>query len=202
MINIEEIRNNPESTNWYYISTYQKLSEDFIREFQDKVSWNCISTYQKLSEDFIREFQHKVSWNNISRYQKLSEDFIREFNLNIPEDSWMYKDIDFKRKYIQENTEYEIIDDKIIAYKSVRENGYSVFNFQYLYEIGNEYESHADYNPKNENSFGLSAWTKEGALGYYNKGKIFKVEININDIACIVHNGKKIRTSKLKIIGE
>ena len=27
-----------------------------IREFQDKVSWDCISSSQKLSEEFIREF--------------------------------------------------------------------------------------------------------------------------------------------------
>ena len=51
--------------NWGQISGYQKLPEDFIREFQDKVNWNIISEYQTLSEDFIREFQDKVNWNII-----------------------------------------------------------------------------------------------------------------------------------------
>jgi len=41
---------------WPYISSNQKLSEHFIREFQDKVNWWGISYYQKLSKDFINEF--------------------------------------------------------------------------------------------------------------------------------------------------
>ena len=43
--------------DWFWISEYQKLSEDFIREFKDKVNWYWISEKQKLSEDFIREFK-------------------------------------------------------------------------------------------------------------------------------------------------
>ena len=45
--------------NWGYVSIYQKLSENFIREFQDKIDWNYISEHQKLSEKFIREFKNK-----------------------------------------------------------------------------------------------------------------------------------------------
>ena len=41
---------------WYYVSRDEKLSEDFIREFQDKVDWKFISWYQKLSKEFIKEF--------------------------------------------------------------------------------------------------------------------------------------------------
>ncbi len=58
---------------------YQKLSENFIREFQDKVNWyniSIIKNYQKISSI---EFKDKVNWNDISKYQKLSENFIREF---------------------------------------------------------------------------------------------------------------------------
>ena len=54
---IENIRKNPHSVHWYYISKSQKLSEDFIREFKDYVNWYCISAYQKLSEDFIRNLK-------------------------------------------------------------------------------------------------------------------------------------------------
>ena len=47
--------------DWNNIDFYRnKLSEDFIREFQDKVWWNYISEFQKLSEDFIREFKEKL----------------------------------------------------------------------------------------------------------------------------------------------
>ena len=65
--------------NWWNISKYQNLSEDFIREFKDKVNWPIISYKQKLSEDFIREFKDEVNWSIISYYQKLSESFIQEF---------------------------------------------------------------------------------------------------------------------------
>jgi len=217
------IREFKDNVNWYNISTYQKLSEDFIREFKDKVKWNYISASQKLSEDFIREFKDNVNWDNISEYQKLSEDFIREFkdkvywyyisinqklskkfrkefNLNIPPNSWMYKSIKEKKDYIKKNTNYEIVGDSIIAYKAVREGGYSVINWQYKYEVGKEYESTADYNSDEENSFGISAWIKEKALEYYNKGELLQVEIKIRDIACIVHNGNKVRAVKIKIL--
>ena len=72
------------SFNWNDIEFYQdnKLSDDFIREFQDKVDWNFISKYQKLSENFIREFQDKVDWYYIAMNQKLSKKFIREFQIN------------------------------------------------------------------------------------------------------------------------
>ena len=65
--------------DWNHISSYQKLSEKFIREFSDKVDWYYISFHQKLSEEFIREFSDKVYWVYISSSQKLSEKFIREF---------------------------------------------------------------------------------------------------------------------------
>jgi hypothetical protein len=81
---IKEFKNK---INWNYISCYQKLSENFIREFQDKVHWGLISEYQILSEDFIKEFKNKVNWNYISRYQTLSENFIREFKNKI---DWYY----------------------------------------------------------------------------------------------------------------
>ena len=71
MINIEEFRKNPDNQNWENISCHQKLSEEFIREFQHKVKWRIVSYYQTLSESFIREFQDKVDWYIISYKQKL-----------------------------------------------------------------------------------------------------------------------------------
>ena len=73
-----------------------KLSEDFIREFQDKVNWLAISWYQKLSEDFIREFQDKVNWYYISSNQKFSENFIKEF-----QDKVDWDDISEYQKFIK-----------------------------------------------------------------------------------------------------
>ena len=191
-----------DKVNWKYISRDQKLSEEFISEFRDKVYWPYIEEYQKLSEGFIRENSNKLYFPNIAKYQKLSSGFIKEYNLDIPETNWLYKDKEFKREYIKANTEYEIIGNKVIAYKSCREDGYSIYSFQYYYEVGGEYESHADYNIDNDNSFGLSAWTKDRALEYHSTGKLFKVEIDLEDLAVIVYGGDKIRASRIKILEE
>ena len=96
------------------------------------------------------------------------------------------------------------MDDKyIIAYKSVRKDNRSVYKpTVYLYEIGKEYKSRCDHNIDKENSYGLSAWTREGALAYHNVGKLLKVRIDIEDIGAIVHNSNKIRCRKLLILEE
>src|SRR3989338_3536474 len=65
--------------DWYRISAYGMLTEEFIREFADQVVWHIISRYQNLSETFIREFADRVDWFTISQCQDLSDTFIREF---------------------------------------------------------------------------------------------------------------------------
>ena len=61
------------NVDWEDISWYYKLSENFIREFQDKINWYWISANQILSENFIQEFKDKVSWIYILLYQNLSK---------------------------------------------------------------------------------------------------------------------------------
>ena len=181
--------------HWCYISAYQKLSEDFIRESH----WENVSKNQKLSENFIREFKDRVNWHNILYYQKLSDSFLKEFNWEYPEFNWLYTTNEEKRKKVK--GKYEIDGDYVIAYKATRSNGYSVFNFQYQYEVGKTYESHCDYNLLNENSFGLSAWTRYDALKYHSKGKLFKVKIHLNDLGAMVC-GNKLRAEKIEILEE
>ena len=75
----EEYYNPTFDWNDWKFYLHNKLSENFIREFQNKVNWDEVSRCQKLSEDFIREFKNKVNWVCISIYQKLSKDFKKEF---------------------------------------------------------------------------------------------------------------------------
>ena len=195
------IREFKDEVYWGYISMDQKLSEEFIREFKDKAVWYRISEYQKLSEDFIREFKDKVNWYRINKYQKLSEDFIKEFDLTSPKNNMRYWTTKEKLKAVKKLKLYEIIDDKyILAYKAIRSDRYSFFNFQYQYLKGKTYESHCDYNNDNENSFGLSAWTENDAKNYNDNGLIVKVKINIKDLGAIVHDGGKLRCSKITIL--
>jgi len=193
------IREFQDKVNWECISKYQKLSEWFILELQDKVNWYYISKYQNLSEEFIMEFKDKVNWYYISKSQKLSEEFIREFNLKIDPDNWLYKDKKFKLEKIKETGIYEFIDgDHILAYKGIRSDRYSQYNFQYQYLKGETYGCHCDCTSK-ENSFGLSAWTEEKARKHCGQ-LVIKVKINIADICRIVHNGGKLRCSKFTVI--
>ena len=197
------IREFKDKVSWIWISIYQKLSEDFIREFQDYVHWCNISKYQILSEDFIREFKDKVSWYLISRYQKLSDDFISEFQNklgeNVKELSWLYKDKEFLKQQIIDCKLYECYDDYFIAYKPIRNDRYSVYNFQYQYLKGETYESHCDCTQEDNLSFGFNVCTEESVITYRDE-LVVKVKVNYEDVGRLVHDNGKIRCKKFTIL--
>ena len=196
----EFIREFQDKVDWFYISKYQKLSENFIREFQDKMNWYHISKFQNLSENFIMEFKDKVNWYNISSYQKLSDNFIENFKLTIDEDNWLYKSTEFKKKQIVKCGLYECHEDYFIAYKAIRNDRYSHFNFQYQYLPNQTYECHCDCTD-NDISFGLSVWTYENAEKYNNNsGLIVKVKVKYEDIGRLVHNSNKVRCFKIEVL--
>ena len=188
--------------NWTYISMYQRLSEDFIREFKDNVKWGWISHYQYLSEDFIREFENRVWWFWISECQRLSEEFIDEFkyllNVDVIADSWHYKSTEEKKKAVIDTGLYECHDDYFIAYKGIRADRYSKFNFLYQYLKGHTYETWCDCSD-DENSFGFSAWTEEEAREYCDE-LVVRVKVRYEDVGRVVHNGGKIRCFKMEIL--
>jgi ribosomal protein L24E len=203
---IEKFQDN---VDWEDISEYQKLSEEFIEKFQGKVYWFWISKCQKLSEEFIEKFKDKVDWEYISKYQKLSQGFIKKsqgfikkYNLKVPENNMFYFTKEQKLNLLNsgEGNPYEMDGEHLIAYKATRHDGFSVFNFQYQYEVGKTYESHADGNLNEENSFGLSAWTKEEAINYHNNGELYKIKVHLDDVVAIVHEKKKLRCSRIEVI--
>ncbi len=194
------IKKYKNKVNWYSISKYQKLSEKFIEKYKNKVKWVYISIYQKLSESFIEKFKNRVYWIYIVEHQKLSEEFIKKHSLKINKSNWLYKDKEFKKEQIVNSRLYECYDDYFIAYKNIRNDNYSHYNFQYKYEVGGVYESHADHTSE-KNSFGLSAWTYKKAKEYYN-GKIIKLKIYYKDVARIVYDGGKIRCTRFEVLEE
>ena len=64
--------------DWDVICNSVRLSEDFIRDFQNEVNWKIVSTRQRLSEDFIREFKHKVNWRMIKDNQFPSDELLND----------------------------------------------------------------------------------------------------------------------------
>ena len=196
------IREFKDELYWSSISKHQKLSEDFIREFKDDVDWWMISKYQKLSEAFIREFQEMADWICISKYQKLSDEFILEFYNELSHglimNNWAYKDTEFLKRQVEATGLYECRDDYFIAYKGIRSDRYSKYNFQYQYIPGETYEAFCDCSD-NANSFGLSVWTEENARKYSNE-LVVKVKVRYEDVGRVVHNGGKVRCRKITIL--
>ena len=196
------IEKNKDEVNWHYISMYRKLSEEFIEKYQDKVNWHDISTYQKLSEEFVDRFNDKVDWIYISAYQTLSDEFIEKHQLSVNKNNlWQYKPENFKKQKLIETKKYECYNDYFIAYKAIRSNRYSLYNFQYKYLKGETYESTCDCTVE-ENSFGLNVGTYDFAKKYLGEknGIVIKCKVYYKDIGRIVHNGEKIRCFKITIL--
>ena len=187
-----------DKVNWNNISKYQKLSESFIEKFQNKVDWYYISMYQKLSESFIEKFKDYVDWNLISKYQNLSNEFRNEYNLDIPKNNTMYMTKQEINKLIPNC--YEREGEYIIAYKNIRKDRYSHFNFQYKYEKGGIYECHCDCNNHHQNSFGLSLWTEKKAKDFHHKGIVVRCRVKLEDIGAIVHQGNKLRCKRIEVL--
>ena len=196
------IREFEDKVAWECISECQHLSEAFVREFKDRVCWYNISTYQRLSEDFIREFKDRVDWDWIAKYQRLSKNFIREFKddiyMGLIADSWQYKSTEEKKKAVMDTGLYECHKDYFIAYKGIRANRYSRYNFQYQYLKGETYETWCDCSAE-ECGFGFSAWTKERARDYCDE-LVVRVKVRYEDVGRVVHDGGKIRCFKMEIL--
>ena len=195
----EFIAEHKDLVHWIHISACQQLSEEFIAEHKDLVDWINISQYQRLSEESVREHKDLVNWLNISACQQLSEEFIEEFDLTIGEDNWNYVTDEIKIEKLISGG-YEVKEGYAYGYKSVREDMYSVYNFNIKYNIGIISDWHYDPICNNENSFGLSMWyDKEKAKEYYNFGKLLKIRAKISDVKALTCNNK-VRCSQLEVI--
>ena len=182
------------------VSQYQKMSEGFMEKRWADLDKGRVSANQKMSEGFMEKHWADLDKGWVSEYQKMSEEFRVRHNIPLPEDNWLYFSDEQKLAEIKKCGLYELDGDTIIAYKGIRSDNYSAFNFQYKYEIGGEYESHCDCT-NDESSFGLSAWTLEQARDYCGE-KVIKVSIKISDLGRIVHDGGKLRCFKLKVLEE
>ena len=120
-------------------------------------------------------------------------------NFKINKDNWLYKTTEFKKQQIVDCGLYECYEDYFIAYKAIRNDRYSHFNFQYQYLPNETYEAHCDCTDE-KNSFGLSVWTYEGAKNYNNRGLIVKVKVKYEDVGRLVHDSNKIRCFKIEIL--
>lgn len=69
----------------------QKVSKGKEYNSLTKNDWKNISCNKKLTEDFIREFQNEVDWDRISLFNEiLSDEFKNEFENEINLDVMVY----------------------------------------------------------------------------------------------------------------
>ena len=162
------------------------------------MSWSYISYYQKLSEKLILEYKDILNLQMVSQYQKLSNKTIKKFGLTIDKGNWLYKTTNFKKKQIIKNGLYECHEDYFIAYKAIRSDRYSHYNFQYQYLPNETYQCHCDCTD-NDISFGLSVWTYDNAKNYNDSGLIVKVKVRYEDVGILLYDNK-IRCSKIEIL--
>ena len=113
-------------------------------------------------------------------------------------DSWHYKSVEEKKKAVESIGLYECHEDYFIAYKGIRRDRYSNYNFQYEYLKGETYETWCDCS-SGENSFGFSAWTENMARAYCNE-LVVRVKVRYEDVGRVVHDGGKIRCFKMEIL--
>ena len=191
------IEKHIDRVNWYFISIYQKLSENFIEKHTDKLNWEYISRYQCLSENFIEKHTDKLNWNNISKYQVITPEFADKHNIKINNNS--QKVATEWKKMIEKTGLYECHENYFYAYKNIRNDRYSHFNFLYLYLPGETYDCFSDYSD-GENSFGFSAWTETKACDYSGNGMVVKLKINYADVTAIVHGSNKIRCKRITVL--
>ena len=143
-----------------------------------------------------------MNWYSISRYQRLSKEFIAEFKDKLSTcsllNSWHYISTEEKKRAVMDTGLYECHDDYFIAYKGIRRDRYSAYNFRYQYLKGETYETWCDCTA-NEDSFGFSAWTEDMARAYCNE-LVVRVKVRYGDVGRVVHKGGKIRCFKMEIL--
>lgn len=80
---------------WKYLAEYQKLSFDFIIDFEEKLDLYTVLSKQKVTTDFIEERVDKLKKELILKNSKLKPK-TRVFNFNLPDDF---------REYLQEKAD-------------------------------------------------------------------------------------------------
>lgn len=64
LFSIEKLRNEPDKQDWGFTLQWFEMDESTLREFINYIcNWD-ITAWQKVSDDFLREFKDKFKWLN------------------------------------------------------------------------------------------------------------------------------------------
>lgn len=64
LFSLEKLRTDPDKRDWGFTLQWFEMDESILREFIDYIcNWD-ITVWQKVSDDFLREFKDKFKWLN------------------------------------------------------------------------------------------------------------------------------------------
>ena len=193
------------------IEVFGNFSEEFIYENLRNGNFDeYIFQYCNLSESFLerlindRHCFRSYYFDNISRYQRLSTRFKLKYSrfltIDCKFDNWLYESTENKKQAVIDTGLYECYDDYFIAYKAIRYDRYSLYNFKYKYKKGGVYESWCDCTSE-KNSFGLNVGTSTYATIYScGNGMLVRCKVRYEDVGRVVHGGNKIRCFKIEVL--
>lgn len=103
--------------------------------------------------------------------------------------SWAYRTPEELEQAVRSTELHECHGGYFTAYKGIRSDRYSRYNFQYRYMPGETYGAFADCSG-GEDSFGLSVWIREGAEEYCGE-LVIPYKVYYRDVAQVISwNGK------------
>jgi len=158
--------------NWGYISSFQQLSEEFIAKHKDRVDWYKISYSQQLSEEFMEKYKNYLSWYYISKNQKLSEEFIDKHEYDV---DWyaiaMHQTLseEFITKHKDKGNISSILYNECHDSKSLKQKRLEVQAYANKYNL--EYDEEYLYAFRTHNAFGNGMYKSNV---YYEKGKYYR----------------------------
>lgn len=91
------------------ISQSQRLSEDFMRDYNDQLDWKEVSLNQSMSMDFINVFYDKIHWDCFIKNKRVSEDIKYNCWVNTP---YVHTIEPFRWRIMKDNYELKKINSE------------------------------------------------------------------------------------------
>ena len=131
------ISENPDMVDWYDVSSFGKLSHDFITKYQDYVIWEELTNYQDLKPQTLHDFADRFNWNLLLHYQKIPEQLIILHGGKISARAW--------HTYIPR---FQSLSDQFILKYKDSLDMCMVYKYQKLSEQTIDYLLHTGHNIK------------------------------------------------------
>lgn len=204
-----------------YVIQFQNITpirDTLMERYKDSKNYpiivKALAKFESLSVDFLDRYPIFLETQKdlIAKHQKLSAAYreahelvTEENNDDVTPEQWR----SILQKVTSNLTHFTLYSDHIYAYKLIRRDGYSQFNFGSKYLNGDSYDSFSDYST-DDTSFGFASYSENGAYNLwqdlYNGSKAYmvtKVRIPYENITYVgrvaKYNAILIRSNYIEI---